>query len=79
MMMNYHAPAIVLIAGIRVFKFTYLHVILCFTEENLIRISIVQHRVGHRAPQPRILRILDDYPNRQRLHYLRANAHNLTF
>ena len=57
-------------------------------EENMIRISIVQHLVGHPAPPPRqryldssrrILRILDDYPNRQRLQYLTAIAHNLTF
>ena len=57
-------------------------------EENMIRISIVQHLAGHPAPPPRqryldssrrILRILDDYPNRQRLQYLRAIAHNLTF
>ena len=57
-------------------------------EENMIRISIVQHLAGHPAPPPRqlyldstqkILRIQDDYPNRQRLQYLRAIAHNLTF
>ena len=57
-------------------------------EESMIRISIVQHLAGHPAPPPRqryldssrrILRILDDYPNRQRLQYLRAIAHNLTF
>ena len=57
-------------------------------EENMIRISIVQHFAGHPAPPPRqryldssrrILRILDDYPDRQRLQYLRAIAHNLTF
>ena len=57
-------------------------------EENMIRISIVQHLPGHPPPPPwqryldstrRILRILDDYPNRQRLQYLRAIAHNLTF
>ena len=57
-------------------------------EENMIRISIVQHLAGHPAPPPRqryldssrrVLRILDDYPNQQRLQYLRAIAHNLTF
>ena len=57
-------------------------------EENMLRISIVQHLAGHPAPPPRkryldssrrILRILGDYPNRQRLQYLRAIAHNLTF
>ena len=57
-------------------------------EENMIRISIVQHLAGHPAPPPRqryldsrrrILRIPDDYPNRQGLQYLRAIAHNLTF
>ena len=55
-------------------------------EENMIRISIVQHLAGHPAPPPRqryldssqrILRILDDYPNEQRLQYLRAIAPNL--
>ena len=57
-------------------------------EENMIRISIVQHLVGHPAPPPwqryldssrRILRILGDYPNRQTLQDLRAIALNLTF
>ena len=54
----------------------------------MIRISIVQHLAGHPAPPPRqryfelsrrILRILGDYPNRQRIQYLRAIAHKLTF
>ena len=54
----------------------------------MIHISIVQHLAGHPAPPPRqryldssrrILKILDDYPNRQMLHYLRAIAHDLTF
>ena len=95
LMMNYHAPTILQRAGIGVFEATYLHVILCFgnfyvlqKEENIIRISIVQHLAGHSAPplrqryldsSRRILRILGDYPNRQRLQYLRAIAHNLTF
>ena len=57
-------------------------------EENMIRISIVQHLVGHPTPPPRqryldsnrrIIRILNDYLNLQRLQYLRAIAHNLTF
>ena len=57
-------------------------------EENMTRISIVQHITGHPAPPPRqryldssqrSLRILDDYPNRQRLQCLRAIAHNLAF
>ena len=57
-------------------------------EENMIRISIVQHLAVHPAPSPmqsyldsscRILRILDDYPNRQTLHYLKTIANNLTF
>ena len=48
-------------------------------EENLIRISIVQHLVGHPAPPPRqryldssrrILKILDGYPNQQTLQIL---------
>ena len=57
-------------------------------EENTIHISIVQHFAGHPASPPRqrylgssrrILRILDDYPNRQRLQWLRAIARNLAF
>ena len=45
-------------------------------EENMIRVSIVQHLAGHPAPPPmqsdldssrRIRRILDNYPNQQRL------------
>ena len=57
-------------------------------EENMIRISIVQHLTGHPAPPPwqlyldssqGILRIQDNYPNRQRLHYLGAIVHNLSF
>ena len=57
-------------------------------EENMIRISIAQHSAGHPAAPPRqpyfelsrrILRILGDYPNRQRIQYLRSIAHNLTF
>ena len=57
-------------------------------EENMIRISIAQHFAGHPGPPPRqpyfelsrrILRILDDYPNRQRIRYLWSIAHNLTF
>ena len=57
-------------------------------EENMIRISIVQHLAAHPTPPPRqryldsnrrIIRILNDYLNLQRLQYLRAIAHNLTF
>ena len=57
-------------------------------EENMIRISIAQHFAGHPGPPPRqpyfelsrrILRILDDYPNRRRIRYLWSIAHNLTF
>ena len=57
-------------------------------KENMILILIVQNLAGHSAPPPRqhyldysrrILRILDDYPNLQKLQYLRAIAHNLTF
>ena len=57
-------------------------------EEHKIRISIVQHLAEHPAPPPRqrylnsswrIRRILKDYPNWQRLQYLRAIAHNVTF
>ena len=57
-------------------------------KESMIRISIVQHLAGNPAPPTRqryldssgrILRILDDFPNRQSLQYLRVIAHNLTF
>ena len=57
-------------------------------EENMVRVSIIQQLAGHPDPQPRqryldcnrrIIRIVDDYPNRQRCHYLRAIAHNLSF
>ena len=57
-------------------------------EEGLGRVSIFQHLGGH-PPQParrryldcnrRILRIVDDFPNRQRMNYLRSIAHNLSF
>ena len=50
-------------------------------EEGLVRVSIFQHLGGH-PPQParrryldcnrRILRIVDDFPNRQRMNYLRS-------
>jgi len=57
-------------------------------EESLIRVSIIQHLVGHPSParrrryldcNQRILRIVDDFANRNVLDYLRAIAHNLGF
>ena len=57
-------------------------------EENLVRVEIVQQLVGH-APRAqrrryrdcnqRILTIVEDNPNRDRLQYLRAIAHNNAF
>ena len=57
-------------------------------EENYIRVKIIQNEVGHPAePQRRryldcnrrILAIVDDFPNRETLLYLRSIAHNLRF
>jgi len=57
-------------------------------EESLKRVEIIQNLVGFQ-PQPqrrryrdcnaRILAIVDDYPNRNRMQYLRSIAHNLDF
>ena len=57
-------------------------------EESLKRVEIIQNLVGFQ-PQPqrrryrdcnaRILAIMDDYPNRKRMQYLRSIAHNLDF
>lgn len=57
-------------------------------EENFVRVEIVQQLVGH-APQAqrrryrdcnqRILTIVEDYQNRDRIQYLRAIAHNIAF
>ena len=50
--------------------------------------QIIQQHAGHPDPPPRqryldcnrrIIMIVDDYPNRQRLHYLRAIALDLSF
>ena len=57
-------------------------------EESIIRVKILQNQGGHQPPpqrrryadcNQRILQILDDYPNRQTLNYLRSIAHNLSF
>ena len=57
-------------------------------EEGLIRVKILQSLGGHVPPPQRrryaesahrILRIVNEYPNRERLHYLRSIAHNLSY
>ena len=57
-------------------------------EESVIRVDILQQLGGHVDPprraryidcNARIVRIVDDYPNRELIPYLRAIAHNLTF
>lgn len=57
-------------------------------EESMIRVAIIMQIAGHQDPPQRqryldcgrrIVRIVDDYPNRQRLQYLRGIAHNLSF
>ena len=55
-------------------------------EESVIRASVLQNEGGH-APSPprrgytdvnqRIIRIVDDYPNRERVNYLRSISYNL--
>ena len=50
--------------------------------------GILQNEGGHQPPpqrrryvdcNQRILRIVDDFPNRQRIDYLRSIAHNLAY
>ena len=57
-------------------------------EEGVTRVNIRQHLGGHPPPpqrrryadcSQRILRIVDDYPNRQSMEYLGSIAHNLSF
>ena len=57
-------------------------------EESLTRVQIL-HCLGGHAPPPqrqryvdssaRILRIVDDYPNREPIYYLQSIAHNLSY
>ena len=57
-------------------------------EELLTRVQIL-HCLGGHAPPPqrwryvdssaRILRIVDDYPNREPIYYLQSIAHNLSY
>ena len=57
-------------------------------EESLTRVQILHYLGGH-APPPqrrryvdssaRILRIVDDYPNREPIYYLQSIAHNLSY
>ena len=57
-------------------------------EETVVRVGILQNEGGHQpSPQrrryvdcnQRILRIVDDFPNHQRIDYLRSIAHNLAY
>jgi hypothetical protein len=57
-------------------------------EENLSRVDLLQVYGGHEPPRQRrryvdcnarILAIVDDYPNRDRMNYLRNMAHNIAF
>ena len=57
-------------------------------EEAVVRVKMLQCLGGHQLPPQRpryaacadrILRIVNDYPNRQRLDFLRSIAHNLSF
>ena len=56
-------------------------------EETVVRVEILQNEGGHQPPpqrryvdcNQRILRIVDDFPNRQRIDYLRSIAHNLAY
>ena len=47
-------------------------------EKAYVRVSILQHQGGHLV-QSKILRIIDDYPDRQLLDYLRNIAQNIAF
>ena len=47
-------------------------------EEAYVRVSILQHQ-GGQPVKPKFLRIIDDYPNRQLLDYLRNIAQNIAF
>ena len=56
-------------------------------EETVVRVGI-QNEIGHQSPPQRgryvgynqcILRIVDDFSNRQRIDYLRSTAHNLAY
>ena len=58
------------------------------TEENIIRVEIIQNLAGHPPPaqrrryvdaNQRILAFVDDFHNRSNMKYLRAIAHNLRF
>ena len=57
-------------------------------EETVVRMGILQNEGGHEPPpqrrryvdcNQRILRIVDDFPNCQRIDYLRSIAHNLAY
>ena len=56
-------------------------------EETVVRVGI-QNESGHQSPPQKrryvrynqcILRIVDDFPNRQRIDYLRSTDHNLAY
>ena len=57
-------------------------------EGTVVRVGFLQNEGGHEPPpqrrryvdcNQRILRIVDDFPNRQRIDYLRSIAHNLAY
>ena len=57
-------------------------------EETVVRVGILQKEGGHQPPpqrrryvdcNQRILRIVDDFPNHQRIDYLTSIAHNLAY
>ena len=78
---NYHEQIIVSMDVIRTFKeishfSKFINVLK--KEDAYVRVSILQHQEGHPV-QPKILRIIDDYPNRQLLDYLRNIAQNIAF
>ena len=59
-----------------------------YKRRKLVRAGILQNEGGHEPPpqrrryvdcNQRILRIVDDFPNRQRIDYLRSIAHNLAY
>ena len=82
---NYHEQIIESKDGIRTFKDIFAcrpnfskFINVLKKEEAYVRVSILQHHGGHLV-QSKILRIIDDYPDRQLLDYLRNIAQNIAF